>query len=455
MADLSFARKYRPSKLSEYIGNEKLKNTALASLRRDKRPQVILLAGDSGCGKTTFARLLAKEYLCEDRDPLTGACNQCISCQELDDYILTGDSSILANVREVDIADQSGKRDIDTVLEEMEIPAFGDQWKIFIFDEVHMATKQAQNRMLKIVEEPPENVLIIFCTTDPDMLLETLRNRCQLTLRVKKPSVLELSGLLKRVCDAEGADSDAKGLNFVANRAGLTIRKALSSLEQVINEKGDCTYDSAVDVFEEISDTLIIDYFRKMIGTPVIDDNGEVLTDEDGQVVYKRDIIGCVYLLHKIKESSGLASFVNELVEFTKRGIYVINQIQLDGVADGELKVYRELFGSFTIEQVATLVEKLLELSSRGGDIETKLLSLSYTGIQASSGVSKAHKEEGSGLQSLNNEISQENKNSNKVVVAQAKAQEENGIIEASKLNKPAELSDIESMFGNIQVSLP
>lgn len=402
---------------------------------------------------TTFARLLAKEYLCEDRDEVTGACDMCASCQELDDYIQTGDTSMLSSVREVDIADQSGKRDIDVVLEEMLIPTFG--WKVYIFDEVHMATNQAQNRMLKIAEEPPENVLMIFCTTDPDKLLETLRNRCQLTLRVKKPTVAELGGLLKRVCSTEGVDCDIKGVNFIANRAGLTIRKALTSLEQVVTERGDATYDSAISVFEEISDTLIVNFYKKLLGTPKYDRNGNVIRDKLGNPEVSRDVLGYVTLLSQIKSKVDLNTFVNNLIDFTKKGIFVINQVQVDGVSDGELSIYRSLFGDFTVEQMANLINTLVELASGKGDVEMNLLSLGYTGLVC---VNNSDNQQAGGVDSslaaIFDEVEQEQKNGDFERAMRSKEAESKGVSLADDLVKPASLDDIESLFGNVEVSI-
>lgn len=457
MADLAFHRKYRPNTLKGYIGNEKLKTTALSALSKERRPQVVLLEGDSGCGKTTFARLLAKEYLCEDRSVSAGACNACMSCQQLDDYIQTGDTSVLMNVREIDIADQSGKRDIDTVLSEMLIPAYGDEWRVYIFDEVHMATPQAQNRMLKMAEEPPENILMIFCTTNPEMLLETLKNRCQLRLKVRKPTVSELGALLKHVCSVEGVDCDVKGVNFIATRADLTIRKALTSLEQVISEQGNAKYESAVAVFEEIADTLLINFYRKLIGTPVYDTSGKVVRDAFGSPKMNRDVLGYVKLLHDIRVKTDLKTFVNSLVDFTKKGIYTVNQVVVDGISDGELVTYRELFGDFTVEQMAYLIDKLLNLLNGYGDLETKLLMLGYSGIMNkpvnNSNQAPETQSLDSGLEVILNELTEEKSRGSSEMTAIKKAQEAEGIKLAEDMTRTPSIDEVTQLFGHVEVN--
>ena len=357
---LPFPRKYRPPKLTDYIGNDKVKDSALSALRGKVKPQVILLQGASGCGKTSFARLLAKEYRCENRDDYHGACCECASCKEMEDYILTGNTDSLADIKEVDIADNSGKRDIDAVLEEASYPSFGGGWKVYIFDECHMATPQAQNRMLKIAEEPPENVLFMFCTTDPEKMLETLVNRCQLKLSVKKPTVKDLSALLRSVCIKESAEFDMKGLSLISSRSDLTIRKALNLLEQIINEKSKATYGMVLESLDEISDTVLFDFFRKLLN---------------------RDTMGYITLLHQVRTKMELKTFVSNLLDFTTRGVYILNNVPLDGITEGELKSYKALFSQFSVEELSTLMAKLLDLKST--DVETKLLLMGYTGLKS------------------------------------------------------------------------
>ena len=358
---LEYARKYRPNTLSGYIGNDKLKSSIMGVLKTNSRPQVIMLSGPSGCGKTTFARLIAKEYSCSDRNPETGACGQCPNCQAIDEYILSGKTDGVMNIKEINIADQSGKRDMAPVLADMEIQSFGSEWKVYIFDECHEASSAVQNQLLKIAEAPPENVLLIFCTTNPERMIETLKNRCQLQLEVSKPKLRELEALLKHVCLSEQVGYDAKGLRFIANRSEMTIRTALKTLNRVVLETGSAKYDDAVKVFETVENSVIVNFYK-------------ALKD--------RDVLKYVTLISDIKEKMSLGVFLSELKDFTKRGIYAINSVTMEGVSDNELLTYRRLFGELGIAQVSVLLNKLLSLD-KARDLEMEFLIWGYSGLIA------------------------------------------------------------------------
>lgn len=373
---------------------------------------------------TTIARLIAKEYLCTERDNEKGACGVCYNCQAVDDYIHTGDTSNLTSIKEIDIASDNGKRDLDAVVEDMMIPSF--EWKIYILDECHEATSGAQNRLLKIVEEPPENVLIIFCTTNPEKMIPTLVNRCQIQLKVTKPTVKELAGLSKHICQVEDVEYDMKGLEFIANRAECTIRSNLQYLQRVISEQGKADYSSATKVFEEVSNATIIKFFKAL---------------------KSHNVLSYVTLLHKIKTSMDLRVFLTELQQFVKRGIYVINGINLDGVSDGDLVSYRDLFSDLGVAKISFLLNKLLSMNT--DNIEMELLVLGYSGIDT-----VLHEEElDLGLetiQSLEGECSKEQSQAVKVIKEEEAIKTENGIKNADNLTQEASIDLIMQQMGGI-----
>lgn len=426
MADISslpFPRKYRPTSLINYIGNQKNKETVMKVLQGNKRPQILMFVGSSGCGKTSLARLVGKEYNCLDRNDETGACGVCANCLAMDEYIVTSETDTLQNVTEVNVAEDSGKRDLDSVIEDMTIPAFGDEWKIYIFDEFHKASNSLQNRLLKITEEPPEHVLMIFCTTEPENVIPTLLNRMSLTLTIAKPTVKELAGLMRGICETEGMEYDVKGLEFIANRGELTTRTALQNLQRLQSMGVDATYASAVKVFEEISNTVYINFFKALKA---------------------KDVLSFVSLLGTVKEKMDLSVFLTELTNFVKRGIYTINGVNQEGIADGELKVYRDLFGDLGIAEISNLLSKILSISI--GNVELNMLQWGYSGLITDTTVDKEVT-----IQSLDNELTKEQRHTNSIVKEHLDEEYQDGIENAEKLTEVATLDTLLG-FGGILV---
>lgn len=422
--NLPYHRKYRPQAMIGYLGNTKVKETLMSVLKEgNKRPQTILLQGESGCGKTSLARLIAKEYSCTGRNSATGACGVCENCKALSSYIVSGDTSNLVNVHEVDIADQSGKNDLSDILEDMLIPTFEDEWKIYILDEVHMASLALQNRLLKIAEEPPVRVLLIFCTTRPDKILDTLKNRCQLTLKITKPKLQELRGLLKFVCDKENIEYDTAGLNFIANRSELVIRTALQYLQQVVDEQNSAKYEFVTKVFEEVSDRLIVDLLRAL---------------------KNRDTFRYITTLNEIKSKVDLSLFINQLKDFIRRGVYTINGITLEGISDNELAVYRDLFGDLGIDKISNLLRVLLNLDVN--NLELELIMLGYSGLDSNDAGDKTSVT----VKPIENELVLEEKNAEKTIEKKAEVSIQQAIANTEKGVKEASLSAILAMGGTL-----
>lgn len=351
---LGFARRYRPTTMENYVGNERNKET-LKRYLSGKKPQSILLTGSTGCGKTTIARLLVKEYLCEHRDAEKGACGVCEMCRAVDEYIVSGSTEMLPDVNEIDITDKSGKSDIDSILETVEYPSMFGGWKVYLLDEVHMASRQAQSRILKILEEPPENVLFIFCTTDPDKMLDTLKNRCQLKLRIVKPVMNDIVKLLKRVCLEEGRDYDLDGLRTIASRSDFIIRDSLNNLERVVETRGDAKSASVNEEFNEISNEILFNFYRSF---------------------KERDFLGYMSLLYRVKTEYDFGQFLVSLSSFTIRGIYIMNGVDIEGLSENEIKQYMSLFKEFSIEDLSYILSSIRRMDV--GDVEANLVSFIF-----------------------------------------------------------------------------
>lgn len=380
--DLGFARKYRSNTWKNYIGNEKVKNTVMTALAKGKRFQSYGFFGDSGCGKTTVARLLAKEYLCENRDDVNGACGVCEMCEQMDNYITTGKKDMLEGIiTELDVGRAGGKDAITRAVEDMSVDNHPDTWTVWIFDECQGLSDTAQESLLKVFEEPLKNVLIILCSTDPQKLKHTLKNRLVQQLQIKKPTVDELTRYLASICTMEDVEHTLTGCKVVAEHSECTIRTALTELENVITLQGKVTESSVVEVYDTLVTSDFIKFYKLLLGTPVYTSTGELQKDQYGSIVTKKDIHGYVAFLYSIKDRFGFYDFVRKLKDFTIKSIYVYNHVQNTGFTENELKEIVDLFTLFTVEQIAVLLNKLLDLES--GDTQLKLLNMIYSGINA------------------------------------------------------------------------
>lgn len=353
--NLSFARKYRPKTLDGYIGNNKIKETVKRLMAVNKKPQSILLEGNTGCGKTTLARIISSWYMCENPNEDGSPCGECFICQSMREYIETGNSETLPDIKEIDVTGKSGKSDMDALIEEIEYPSYGGGWKIYILDECHALSLAGSTRLLKVVEEPPEKTLVIFCTTDPQKMLETLKNRCQLKLKVVKPSSSDIIGLLKHVCLKEGKDYDLQGLRMLAGRADFVIRDSLNFLEQVLNTRGNASSEAVSAEFQEISDNLIFDFYKAFLD---------------------KDYFGYINVLYKIRTNYDFKLFISSLTNFTIRGIYIVNNINVEGLSKDEIKSYLNVFSRFEIEDIAYVLHSLKKMPY--GDMEANLMMFMY-----------------------------------------------------------------------------
>lgn len=351
----TFAREYRPNSLSTYVGNQKVVETVRNTIARGNRPKVILIDGITGSGKTTIARILMKEYECTGREPGHDACGVCPSCQAFDEYIRTGNTDNLPDVKEINVAQNSGKGDIVDILEDRTYLPVDGLYKYYYFDEVHKASDGLQNYLLKPLEEPEEHVVYILATTDVDKLLPTIRNRANLVLKVKKATELDIAKLLGSICKKEEIPFEDEAFRMIATRADYIIRESLNYLQQVVDAHGACTAEIVSKEFELVTDSMLFDFYRAYI---------------------QRDYMGYMTVMHHIKTTMTFESFLQTLRTFTIRGIYVLNGINLEGMHKEEIRKFSELFSKFDVVQLSLLLSRLLSLGN--GNIEANLLNFMY-----------------------------------------------------------------------------
>lgn len=284
----SLYTKYRPQVFSDVVGQSIVESALVNALSRGSVSHAYLFTGPRGTGKTTMARLLAKALLCNaaTNGVPDGTCEQCKRVAQ----------GTHPDVIELDAASRTG---VDTTREDIiatinYAPVYGS-YRIYIIDEVHMLSKSAFNALLKTLEEPPEHVIFILCTTEVQQIPETVISRCQ-RFDFKSIAVDDIEKRLAYVCECEQVRANPAALHMLAQRAKGGLRNALTMLEQAISFGNGAVDDACVHTLLGMSSN---DYALTMIHALVV-----------------RDAPAAFQLVNKLEEEGvSLLGFVNDCAQ--------------------------------------------------------------------------------------------------------------------------------------------
>ncbi len=329
-------RKYRPTTFRDIVGQEHIERTLKNAIEQDKVSHAYLFCGPRGTGKTTTARILAKALLCE-KGPTTDPDGTCQDCQA----IANGNHP---DVYELDAASRTGVENVrEEIISRVHYAPTRGKAKVYIIDEVHMLTVAAFNALLKTLEEPPDHVVFILCTTDPQKVPETIHSRCQ-RFDFHRISVDAIVARLGAICVEEGVEFQPEALELIAYRSDGGMRNALTSLEQLIAfGEGKVTLSGA----------------QNLLGS--VDNSGlsEIVVS-----IGAREAGKCfTWVAHYVETGADLAQFVSDLAEHF-RNLYLMRvtegntDLLPSGISQEHLKEELKYFSEDRLSRILGILDE-------------------------------------------------------------------------------------------------
>jgi DNA polymerase-3 subunit gamma/tau len=339
-------RKYRPQGFDDVVGQEPIVRTLKNAISAGRVRQAYLFAGPRGTGKTSLARILAKALNCaQGPTPAPdGTCHACVS-------ISNGTS---LDVIEMDAASQRGIDDIREIRERVVLQPAEGRYKVYILDEAHQLTDAAFNALLKLIEEPPPHLVFVFCTTELQKMLPTVRSRCQ-TFVFARPRLPDLVKLLRTVADGEGIQAPDAALSLIARAARGSFRDAVSTLDQLASATdGEVSVQAVLQLLGAIEEEAL---FR--------------LCD----LVVDRDTAGALEFVEELSEQGqDLGRLVTDLLEHLRHLMIVQHvgevpeSLPVTEETRERLQAQANQLGQGTVLRLCDLLAVAVEDMRQGGD---------------------------------------------------------------------------------------
>ena len=343
------ALKYRPQVFEDLIGQEILTKTITNAIKIGKTPNAYLLTGIRGVGKTTTARLIAKELNCEKNISEEKNCDKnktCVSCAEIT-------NSTHIDVLEMDAASKTGIDDVRDLIENSKYSPTNAKFKIFIIDEVHMLSKQAFNGLLKTLEEPPPSLKFILATTEVKKIPITILSRCQ-RFDLKKVSIDEIFKHLELISKKEKGNISSKALKLISQVSEGSVRDGISLLDRVItyqnaSSKNEIDESDVREMLGLADKTKIINLLKEVFAgnsDKAIKILEELLAHGIDAKIFLNDIL---QILSLINRKLSLGSISNDKI-LPEEEINLINSVS-DGISISDVG----LFWQYTIKTIDDL----------------------------------------------------------------------------------------------------
>lgn len=384
-------RKWRPEFFRDVVGQEVIVRTLRAQIMSGHIAHAYLFTGPRGTGKTSMAKIFARAINC--LEPEEGdACGKCGVC-----LALKGEAM---DIIEMDAASNNGVDEIRALRENIVFPPAVGRYKVYIIDEVHMLSQGAFNALLKTLEEPPEHAVFILATTEVHKLPATILSRCQ-RFNFKSISVSDISGYLKKVLKASGAEFEPQAVDLIARSAEGGMRDALSIADMCLSYCGsNVGYEDVVSILGTADREFMFKCADTLINSDVKGalDACAQLTDSGGDIgVFMRDIMSHLsdVLTAKLAGKEALTALpddiVSRLLEQGERADAdrLMRAIELLAQAESELKQHSrpKVILSAVMARICTprLEEDALALRDRISVLEQELSSIKANGIEMSS----------------------------------------------------------------------